>query len=474
MSNSTISPDIHIVDDLNPEDTAMLQALYSRSPASVTTHLDKVSNRGSANFMEKYYVGYGHASIGDCGVTSIFIEQVSQLTAKAIQDNPLYSGQEASTRYIDFSTQGMVDPYNDPESGAIQSKWMEIYNRLLDPVKTALFDRHPFDDDEYPNERVWKNTINARAFDILRSLLPLGSKTLLSWTTNLRQARDHLMRLKHHPLAEVRETAHDIFDALISAHPNSFAGDEMDNGVERYQKRDQFQRQYADSAHYISPTDLINRFDLDDQAIQDIQSGAMIVDRSTIDLDSLRQFEGDLLKNRPKGASLPWRLESYGRYNCLFMLDFGSFRDLQRHRNGVCQIPRVTGRFGMHPWYMRQLDELLDRDDFARLEADLNDQFNRIDRLTARDDLDTNALDHQYLYPMGMSCLCQVSYSLPQMIYVGELRSSKHVHASLRPVAQDLLRVLEEDIDNIALYGDMEAEDWTAKRGEQTIIKKAG
>ena len=29
-------------------------------------------------------------------------------------------------------------------------------------------------------------------------------------------------------------------------------------------------------------------------------------------------------------------------------------------------------------------------------------------------------------------------------------------------------------IDNIALYGDMDADSWTAKRGEQTIAKKVG
>lgn len=471
---STISPDIHIVDDLSPEDTAMLQALYSRSPASVTRHLDRVDSRGSANFMETYYVGYGHASIGDCGVTAIFIEQVSQLMAKAIQDNPLYSGQEASTRYIDFSTQGMVDPYNHPNSTGIQSDWMNIYDRVLPLIQSALFERHPFDDDEYPNERVWENTVNARAFDICRSLLPLGAKTLLSWTTNLRQARDHLMRLKHHPLEEVRVTARHIFDELKGAHPNSFAGNELDADVDRYQTRDQFQSNYAHSTHYISPDDVIARFNLDDQDIDDLVSGAMIVDRSTIDIDGLQQFEGDLLKSRPEGASLPWRLESYGRYNCLFMLDFGSFRDLQRHRNGVCQIPLVGGKFGFHPWYLTQFEALLSPDDYAQFKTDIDALFTRINDLHDQGDINTTIMDHQYLYPMGMNCLCQVTYSLPQMVYVGELRSSKHVHASLRPVAQDFLRILEEDIDQIALYGDMGSEDWTAKRGEQTIIKKAG
>ena len=67
-----MKPNIFIVDDLAPEDVAMLQALYSRSGESVTTHLEKVKQSGSGKFMERFYVGYNHKSIGDCGSTTSF------------------------------------------------------------------------------------------------------------------------------------------------------------------------------------------------------------------------------------------------------------------------------------------------------------------------------------------------------------------------------------------------------------------
>lgn len=38
------------------------------------------------------------------------------LAAKAIQDHPLYSGQEASTRYLDMSLQTMVNPIATDEA----------------------------------------------------------------------------------------------------------------------------------------------------------------------------------------------------------------------------------------------------------------------------------------------------------------------------------------------------------------------
>ena len=50
--------------------------------------------------------------------------------------------------------------------------------------------------------------------------------------------------------------------------------------------------------------------------------------------------------------------------------------------------------------------------------------------------------------------------------------AAKTVHPSLRPVAQNMLRVLAQDFPGIALHGDMDADSWTAKRGEQTIHGK--
>lgn len=88
MTFKTPTPTVRTVDHLHPEDEAMLQALYSRSAASVSEHLQKLAKTGSGKFMEQFYVGYGHASIGDCGTTTLFFENVSTLAAKAIQDWP--------------------------------------------------------------------------------------------------------------------------------------------------------------------------------------------------------------------------------------------------------------------------------------------------------------------------------------------------------------------------------------------------
>jgi thymidylate synthase ThyX len=461
-------PDIFVIDDQHPEDLAMLQALYSRSPASVVTHLDKLKQSGSGKFMDQYYVGYGHASIGDCGATTLFIEQVSMLVAKAVQDNPLYNGQEASTRYLDFSKQSVVDPHNNPASTAIQSRWMEIYNRVLPLLTEGLKKRYPFAPTDYKNEKIWLNALNARAFDIARALLPIGTTTLLSWTTSLRAARDNLRRLKYHPLPEVQEVARKMFAELVGKYPHSFKGDELDASDS---PRDAYAAQFAARNHFVSVADIKRQFAPMPDEWKNIEAGNIVARNQTLDLEGLRKNEAETLSARPQQAYLPLRLESYGSYNFLFLLDFGSFRDLQRHRNGVCQIPLIDGQFGMNPWYMQQLAEHLSPEDSAQLQQDIAAQFAAIADLPKQGIACTPALD-QYFYPMGVQVLVHTAYSVNETVYVGELRSAKTVHPSLRPIAQKMLEVLARDLPGAALYGDRDEECWSAKRGEQTISSK--
>lgn len=461
---------IFMYDDLHPEDGAMLQALYSRSPDSVVNHLEKVRNADTGKFMSKFYVGYGHASIGDCGVTNIFIENVSMLAAKAIQDNPLYSGQEASTRYLDFSLQPMMDPYEHPASKAILNRWMHLYNTYLPMVIEALKKEYPFEASKYKNEKIWENAVTARGFDTMRSFLPVGTTTLLSWTTNLRQLRDRLMTLKSHPLAEVREMAHALFEEATAKYTNSFNGSEMDENSERYGERDTYYSKFSERDNYQSWEDIERqqRMTAEDKAA--LKNGEMITRKGTVDIDGLNEFEGGVLTSRPKWAALPKRLASYGSYNLTFLIDFGSYRDIQRHRNGVCQIPLIDNTFGFHGWYLDEIRRLLP-EKFGEIKEEISNQLTRIHTLS-EEGIEVDALKNQYLYPMGMNIACNVTYSVPQMVYVSELRSGKTVHPSLRPIAQNMARVLEENHPGIATYIDWDDASWDAKRGEQTIMEK--
>ncbi len=469
MSPTKSKADIYIYDDLHPEDNAMLQALYSRSPNTVVEHVKKVQESGSGKFMERFYIGYGHSSIGDCGSTTIFIENVSMMVAKAIQDNPLYSGQEASTRYLDFSKQPMIDPYKSPQSAAIQKGWTDIYNRYMPEVKAALSQIYPFDEKQHRSEQSWEKAISARAFDTLRSLLPAGTGTLLSWHTNLRQARDHLRHLKSHPLSEIRAVACDIYEALLSRYGNSFNGQEMQEDCERYRERDSFARINSLKNHILMPDEVLQN--LSEADASRVKKGELVFDDSLVNVREANRRESSVFSGRPKGAPLSRRMLQYGIYNMYFLLDFGSFRDVQRHRNGYCPVPLISGKFGFHSWYLKELESVLAPARFMALAGEIEGMLKRIERLSIPGK-DRDLLKDQYLYPMGMACLCQLSYGIPQMVYVSELRSQKTVHPSLRTIARQMGSELQQRHPDLNLYIDNDEDSWTARRGDQDIVEK--
>ena len=447
-----------VVDDLNPEDAAMLQALYSRSADSAEVHLEKIKQSGSGKFLENYVVGYGHKSIADCGTTTLFIEGVSLLAAKALQDWPLYSGQETSTRYIDMSKQRIVDPVGTPESKVILDAWMDFYASNQDRVSGILVRRYPKRADE--KDETYVRAIKARTFDVLRGFLPAGITTQLSWHTNLRQAADHLVGLVNHPSAEIAEVARTLQALLAARYPSSGFDRHVAtvSGVgakEGHEVRAAWETVVGQQFAYNSAPMLRS-----DQV--DLINGPEV----------FSVFNGryaEILKTRPRGCVLPHFLTDLGQYTFEFPLDFGSFRDLQRHRNGVCRMPLLDLSYGFHPWYLEQLGDP-DNGDVGHLRDAavklIYEQQPRISKISR------DPVVRSYYTALGFRVPCQVTYALPALIYVMELRSGKTVHPTLRRQIHAMAQIFRQKHPDIALHVDMDPDDWDVRRGDQTITKK--
>ncbi len=277
---------IHIRDQYSPEDTAMMQALYSRSPDSVLNHEKKVEEQGSEKFMDIFYVGYDHKSIGDCGTTTIFIEGVSMITAKILQDWQLYSGQEASTRYLDWSKQSVIDPLNTELSRSIIQKMMNFYAWAQPKLVEFLKEKYAMKEGE--TEKQYEKAINARSFDILRGFLPSGAQTNLSWHTNLRQAGDKLQKMIHHPLPEARILAEKILLQLKEKYTGSFNFRDYPEG-EEYTKMEMEELAFYDPWYVNKPTHV-----MDGEVSMKTQICAM-------DLLPFKKF----IDQRPKYTNLP-------------------------------------------------------------------------------------------------------------------------------------------------------------------------
>ena len=433
---------------ITPEAEAMLQALHSRSHGGIRKHLKILAEKGFKAFIKSFYVGYGHKSIGDCGTGTIFIEGVSMFVAKAIQDWLLYSGQEESTRFMDFSTQRFVDPIGSPESARVLEAWRTFYLAALEPVREHLREQFPKKDVE--DGKVYEKAINARSFDILRGFLPAGASTSLSWHTNLRQAADHVALLRHHPLAEVRVVAEAMESALQEAYPSSF-------GQKRYEATEAYNRLWMENGYYycrdLARCDLLVATEL-----------GLKVQKDSVDRELLGNEYGQFLRERPRMTELPKQIAEAGTIRYQFLLDFGSFRDAQRQRSVIQRMPLVTAKFGMHPWYFDSLPE-----------RERNIARHLIQKqIKAIADFDTPEEVRQYYYPMGMCVPCRLTGDLAALVYIAELRAQATVHPTLHEVALAMADDLLERFGQLGLklYVDREKGRFDIKRGLQDIVRK--
>src|SRR5512136_2684921 len=93
--------DIYLLNpkELSPEVIAVAFAKTSRSPESFREIAAGLTEEKSAQFHEKWVVGYGHASVAEHAVLHIAFENVSRLAVESIESNRLASYTEKSTRY---------------------------------------------------------------------------------------------------------------------------------------------------------------------------------------------------------------------------------------------------------------------------------------------------------------------------------------------------------------------------------------
>lgn len=450
--NTNNKPKVFIPDHTtlnDPEILAMVQSMYSRSAMGIEERLADL-NEGDAELkqdkikksLKTYYLDYGHASIADCANVPVFIEGVSMLAAKALQDSPLYNGQERSTRYQDFST---VPFYAESKfSKIIVEKWRALYKAYLPKIEEWVLQEYadkreliqPQVSNDMTQEQLavyqtkqdalWVKTCKAIAFDIARGLLPCGATTSLSMYMSLRKYRDHLTELSTHPLGEVRTLALRINDDLYARYPNTFRPIRLQGiGTARN--------------FYLT------------RKVPNARSHAWVEDHIQLDKTGTMQY----LAN---GDDTLW-------FGIAGGIDFGSYRDLQRHRNGKNQMPLVNARNGnINAFYSRIL-KAVDFDLYQQV-LDIYDQL-----IANTDFASSSVVELQYAHPMMTQVPTGHFWSLGQLKYVMALRSKTSVHPTLREWCNSLYGKLSIDWAS-KLDMDHRGDYEQSNRGEQDLKRK--
>jgi hypothetical protein len=245
--------------------------------------------------------------------------------------------------------------------------------------------------------------------------------------------------MRHHPLLEVRETSAMIHDELKKRYTSSFS-----------------HKEYPVEEEYLEKSMAEFAFWDDAEAVKGFS-----YDARPLDVEGLKRH-ARLLAERPAKAELHQRMRQYGNIVFSFPLDFGSYRDLQRHRSCVQEMPLLSTRHGFYPWYLEQLPEDL------RTEAEkvIKEQEARIAKLGGTKEI------AQYYVAMGYTVAVKITCPLPAAVYTAELRSSDTVHPTLRIQAQRMGDAIKAAVPGIAIHHDLSPGTWNIKRGDHDIVRK--
>lgn len=210
--------DVYAVIGAPPEIQAYALAKYSRSAQQLRESIDELSTQRAEQFLNTFYFQYGHRSIADLAHIALAIENISMLAAFHVVDEPLWDGQERSSRYQDFRKSGFYIPSMLAEGSPEREAYIHALDTLLSRYEyfsaellNVLTQVQPRPPEMSPGD--YKRTLRARAFDVARYFLPLATRTSVGQVTSARVLEQQISRLTGHALVEL----HDIGAAIRQA-----------------------------------------------------------------------------------------------------------------------------------------------------------------------------------------------------------------------------------------------------------------
>jgi len=483
---------IYALKNLPEEVVAVLFAYYSRSRESLRRNLLKLiqerdvdlesglnvsslemgeltaAQEKARQFHEKWVVGYGHASVAEHAVVHLAIEDVSIIATKIIEDTRLASYTEKSTRYVLFDGEKfcrvprlMQSPYATLYEDTVRFL-LNTYVALVSQVVTCIKTRVPRRTAQ--GERAYETACHAKAYDLLRYLLPAAILTNLGLTINARALEHLLTKLLSDPLEEVRDIgaalkheAEKVVPTLLKyADYNAYVA-ETDQAI-----RQLSQDSLAEGDHLETPAVTLVRFpeDAEEQLAAAILYGytavswLQIVEQvGKLSAEARARIIDEYLHRRGPHDQ-PLRALEHLYYTFEIVLDYGAYRDIQRHRMATQTRQPLSTRYGYS--VPGDLVAYGLGDAFRTCMEQAADAYNRI--------AEEYPLEAQYVLPLAYRTRVLFTWNLRELFHFIQLRSAKQGHFSYRRIAQQVYAEIERVHPALARYIRVDQADYQLGR----------
>lgn len=422
-----------------------------------------VRTEKARDFFSRILAGYGDDSIGELGGVHIAVEDVSNVASKVLEDARIgISPLEKSTRYVRFDVKENDEFKYYRDADIMKSEHASSYvetNDLLFETYTDLREkmiewvRAKWPQEAEESDRAYNSMTKAKALDSIRGLLPASTLTNVGLYGNGRAFEYLLTKMYASDLSEMRDLASSIQEELNKIIPSlvSRANDEKYGSATQRSIRQakrfirDFSLKHVKDEPEVSHEPDVTLLSYDADAEEKVLA-ALLYGQSSHSLSQLHQAV-KVLPQADKQALIDSLAEARGnrrhrpgrgfentQYEFDFVVNYGAYRDMQRHRmlsqdrqwlsvlHGY-DIPKEIVEAGFEEDFRQALDKAADT--YQAIAADLPEQA-------------------QYVVPFGYRMRYRMTLNLRELYHLIELRSTPQGHPDYRRVAQAMYRKVKE------------------------------
>ena len=421
---------------LSPETIAVAFAKTSRSPLSFQEIADELSDEQSAEFHEKWVVGYGHGSVAEHAVLHIAFENVSRLAIECIESNRLASYTEKSTRYQQWQPGG----YHWPaafHSGSNASKYretcdalFEAYRQSLEPARRIVREQHPPRENE--SDEAWDRRIRSKYVDSCRFLLPSAAFANLGMTVNARVLEHALRKMLSHPLTEVREIGEAVKAVAQEEVPTlvKYASEvpyRVETERDLTQRAVELEHSPAEESVVLTTYDSEGELRVLAAALYEHSGSSFEAAEAAVRSMSAKERRGlaEAILGRMDKFDAPLRALEHAVYTFDIVLDQGAYFELKRHRMMTQTPQRLTPDLGY------AVPRLIADAGFEDTYCESMEKAANAYRSLA----DENLYAASYIVPNGFNRRVLCTLNLREVFHLCELRARPNAHFSMRRIA---------------------------------------
>jgi thymidylate synthase ThyX len=436
---------------LNPETIAVIFAKTSRSPQSFREIAAELSDKKSADFNEKWVVGYGHSSVAEHAVLHIAIENVSRMAVETLESNRLASYTEKSTRYQVWKKDQFVLP-SELEGHALKKLYLQTCQKLFDSYEIALPKLEQAAQKKLPllpgeSETTWQRRTRSLATDVCRYYLPSAALANVGMTINARELEHCICKLLSHPLNEVHELGVELKKVTQEKLPTLVKYAEESSCLDEVQT--DFSKKIGKFDHHPSDSEWCQILNLNPEG-EILVLAALLYRFSHQNYEHCLDKIRALSKKQRKELShsilgklgmhdIPLRELEYATATIEIVLDQGAYGELKRHRM-MTQTPQSLST--IEGFVIPRLISL------ASLEKDYQQTMENV--INAFREIYTfDPFIASYVIPNAFNRRVLLHFNLRSAHHLVKLRTSPQAHFAMRRAA---CRIAEEIMKCFPLF----------------------